>query len=136
MTITGYAFLWHQVRCMAAVLFMIGRGFEDTSVLDRLLDTGACPARPPYAMASERALVLFACGYEDLAWRVDRDALAGVCRDLREMHAEAAVRAAMTRDMLDALSGVVVEGNPAADDAGPVVLWRDIRADVRAKVRP
>lgn len=30
--IKGSAFLWHQVRCMVAVLFMIGRGFESPDV--------------------------------------------------------------------------------------------------------
>lgn len=32
MTIRGSAFLWHQVRCMVAVLFMIGHGFESPEV--------------------------------------------------------------------------------------------------------
>lgn len=31
-TINGSAFLWHQVRCMVAVLFMIGQGVETPSV--------------------------------------------------------------------------------------------------------
>lgn len=31
-TIKGSAFLWHQVRCMVAVLFMIGQGFESPNV--------------------------------------------------------------------------------------------------------
>ena len=32
MTIKGTAFLWHQVRCMVAVLFLIGQGLESPSV--------------------------------------------------------------------------------------------------------
>ena len=31
-TIKGSAFLWHQVRCMVAVLFMIGQGLESADV--------------------------------------------------------------------------------------------------------
>lgn len=32
MTVRGSAFLWHQVRCMVAVLFMIGQGLESPDV--------------------------------------------------------------------------------------------------------
>lgn len=32
MTIRGSAFLWHQVRCLVAVLFMIGQGLESPTV--------------------------------------------------------------------------------------------------------
>lgn len=32
MTVKGSAFLWHQVRCMVAVLFMIGEGLESAEV--------------------------------------------------------------------------------------------------------
>lgn len=32
MNITGNAFLWHQVRCMTAVLFLVGQGLEKPSV--------------------------------------------------------------------------------------------------------
>lgn len=30
--IRGSAFLWHQVRCMVAVLFLVGRGLESPDV--------------------------------------------------------------------------------------------------------
>jgi tRNA pseudouridine38/39 synthase len=32
MIIKGSAFLWHQVRCMVSVLFLIGQGLESPSV--------------------------------------------------------------------------------------------------------
>lgn len=32
MNVKGTAFLWHQVRCMAAVLFMVGAGHESPTV--------------------------------------------------------------------------------------------------------
>jgi tRNA pseudouridine38/39 synthase len=37
-TVTGYAFLWHQIRCMMAILFLIGAGYESPSV-SRKYDT-------------------------------------------------------------------------------------------------
>jgi tRNA pseudouridine38/39 synthase len=34
----GQAFLWHQVRCIVAVLFLVGRGREDPSIVNELLN--------------------------------------------------------------------------------------------------
>ncbi|QHO29374.1 uncharacterized protein [Arachis hypogaea] len=41
-------FLWHQVHCMVAVLFMIGKGLESLNVVDMLLDTTSIPRKPQY----------------------------------------------------------------------------------------
>jgi tRNA pseudouridine38/39 synthase len=59
--VRGSAFLWHQIRCMVAVLFMVGQGLEDASVIDRLLDVTAEPRRPAYILANETPLVLWDC---------------------------------------------------------------------------
>ena len=59
--VRGSAFLWHQIRCMVAVLFMVGQGLEPASVVDRLLDVAAQPCRPNYVLASEAPLVLWDC---------------------------------------------------------------------------
>ncbi|KAF5830302.1 pseudouridine synthase [Dunaliella salina] len=63
MTIKGTAFLWHQVRCMAAVLLLVGRGLEEPGIVARMLDLKAFPAKPQYAMAPEEPLLLHDCGY-------------------------------------------------------------------------
>ncbi|KAI1424783.1 pseudouridine synthase [Xylaria sp. FL1777] len=59
--VRGSAFLWHQIRCMVAVLFAVGQGLEDASVVDRLLDVAAEPRRPAYVLANETPLVLWNC---------------------------------------------------------------------------
>ncbi|KAI0856546.1 pseudouridine synthase [Xylaria cubensis] len=59
--VRGSAFLWHQIRCMVSVLFMVGQGLEDVSVIDRLLDVAAEPRRPGYNFANETPLVLWDC---------------------------------------------------------------------------
>jgi tRNA pseudouridine38/39 synthase len=61
--IRGTAFLYHQVRCIAAVLLMVGRGLERPDVVRRLLDVRARPRKPQYALAPEQPLLLYACGY-------------------------------------------------------------------------
>lgn len=63
--VRGSAFLWHQIRCMAAVLFMVGQGLEAPSIIDRLLDPTAQPQRPNYVLANETPLVLWDCVFPD-----------------------------------------------------------------------
>ncbi len=38
MTISGHAFLMHQVRCMAGILFLIGNGLETPDIVKHMLD--------------------------------------------------------------------------------------------------
>ncbi|OAP59232.1 tRNA pseudouridine(38-40) synthase [Fonsecaea erecta] len=61
----GSAFLWHQVRCMVAVLFLVGQGLEEPSIIDDLLDIEKNPRRPAYEMADDAPLVLWDCIFPD-----------------------------------------------------------------------
>lgn len=67
-TITGTAFLWHQVRCMVAILFLAGLGLENPEIIDHMLDVEKCPRKPQYGMASEIPLILFDSGYDGISW--------------------------------------------------------------------
>jgi tRNA pseudouridine38/39 synthase len=60
-TLHGSAFLWHQVRCMVAILFLVGQGLEQPSIVSELLDVEKNPRRPTYEMASDTPLVLWDC---------------------------------------------------------------------------
>ncbi|KAJ3030313.1 UNVERIFIED_CONTAM: tRNA pseudouridine synthase 3 [Siphonaria sp. JEL0065] len=76
--VKGHAFLWHQVRCMTAILHLIGRGLEPVDLIDDMTDLSKHPensGRPIYGMASEIPLVLVECGFGEgvLDWRVDGD---------------------------------------------------------------
>ncbi|KAE8683400.1 Pseudouridine synthase isoform 3 [Hibiscus syriacus] len=71
--VKGSAFLWHQVRCMVAVLFMIGQGLESVEVIDVLLDIEKTPRKPQYAMAPEIPLVLQSCEFEDVKFICSSD---------------------------------------------------------------
>ncbi|XP_047306626.1 tRNA pseudouridine(38/39) synthase [Impatiens glandulifera] len=64
--IKGTAFLWHQVRCIVAVLFLIGKGLESPDLIEILLDTEKIPKKPQYVMAPEIPLVLQSCNFEAL----------------------------------------------------------------------
>ncbi|KAM3425176.1 hypothetical protein BST61_g7135 [Cercospora zeina] len=59
--VRGSAFLWHQVRHLVAVLFLVGQGYEKPSVVNDLLDIEKTPGKPHYEMASDVPLVLWDC---------------------------------------------------------------------------
>lgn len=62
-TVRGSAFLWHQVRCMVAILFLVGQGLEKPSLVKELLDVTKNLRRPQYEMASDKPLVLWDCTF-------------------------------------------------------------------------
>ncbi|KAI5840627.1 pseudouridine synthase [Tricharina praecox] len=71
----GTAFLWHQVRHMMAVLFLVGQGLEKPEIVRDMLDIARFPTKPMYEMAEDRPLVLWDCVFpnDDLRWLVADD---------------------------------------------------------------
>ncbi|KAL4945493.1 pseudouridine synthase, partial [Aspergillus oleicola] len=61
----GSAFLWHQVRHMIGILFLVGQGLESPSAVPDLLDVSKNPRKPMYEMASDAPLVLWNCVYPE-----------------------------------------------------------------------
>ncbi|KAF9728761.1 hypothetical protein PMIN06_006139 [Paraphaeosphaeria minitans] len=57
----GSAFLWHQVRSLVAILFLVGQRLERPELVSQLLDVEQNPTRPKYEMASDAPLVLWDC---------------------------------------------------------------------------
>jgi tRNA pseudouridine38/39 synthase len=85
--LVGSAFLYHQVRHIMAILFLVGTGLEEPSLVTKLMnvsdgaenyDLVACETRlevvdrkPEYQMADALPLMLWDCAYaeEDVIWR-------------------------------------------------------------------
>ncbi|ORY22824.1 pseudouridine synthase [Naematelia encephala] len=66
----GTAFLWHQVRHIIAILFLVGSRLESPEIVSELLDVSTNPSKPSYAMGHPLPLTLHECGYPDgLDWR-------------------------------------------------------------------
>jgi tRNA pseudouridine38/39 synthase len=69
----GTAFLWHQVRHVIGVLFLVGSKLEQPSLVSSLLDVDNNPSKPHYQMGDPLPLTLHECGYEHgpdgLDWR-------------------------------------------------------------------
>lgn len=64
----GTAFLWHQVRCIMAIMFLVGQRSESPEVVKDLLNIEKVSARPDYPMASDLPLMLYDCEFEDINW--------------------------------------------------------------------
>mmetsp|Transcript_7260 Transcript_7260/g.10350 ORF Transcript_7260/g.10350 Transcript_7260/m.10350 type:complete len:589 (-) Transcript_7260:65-1831(-) len=80
--IKGQAFLWHQIRCIASVLFMIGKGLESPDIVTELLDIKKNPGKPNYPFAPDLPLVLHRCEYGNLRLGHSVKNLWRVCCDL------------------------------------------------------
>ncbi|KAH0473107.1 MAG: hypothetical protein KVP17_003162 [Porospora cf. gigantea B] len=81
-TITGLSYLWHQIRCMMSVLFMVGRGDEEPSVIGQLLDVERMPQKPVYEMADESGLVLWNCFFEGIIEKENTEKWSRVYADM------------------------------------------------------
>merc|ERR1740124_287313 len=103
MEITGLAFLWHQVRCMAAVLMLIGLRLEKPQVIDFLLDIKMCPKRPQYNMASEYPLVLYDCAFENVEWIYEREFNEPNINRMQQMWTRKEIHSTMIDSMLQDL---------------------------------
>ncbi|XP_048476929.1 tRNA pseudouridine(38/39) synthase [Rhincodon typus] len=101
--VRGQAFLYHQVRCMAAVLLLIGQGLEEPGVIAELLDVERNPCKPQYSMAVDYPLVLYDCAYENLEWIVDPDAQSFTVSNLHTMWTQHAIKTRILYSMLQGL---------------------------------
>lgn len=64
----GSAFLWHQVRCMVAVLFLVGQKLEAPALVSDLVNIDKYPSKPVYEMANDIPLVLYDCVFPEMEW--------------------------------------------------------------------
>ncbi|KAI0238438.1 pseudouridine synthase deg1, partial [Massospora cicadina] len=64
LVVHGSSFLWHQIRCIMAVLFRVGQGLEEPSIITQLLDVSSQAEKPAYQPASPLPLFLYDAIYE------------------------------------------------------------------------
>jgi len=107
LTIVGQAFLWHQIRCIVAILFLVGQRHEKPEIISSLLDIERNPRKPQYTMAAEFPLILFDCTYDndDIEWKREPESDADVTTTLQTMWTRHAVRETMLRRMLQEFGG-------------------------------
>ncbi|XP_041035944.1 tRNA pseudouridine(38/39) synthase [Carcharodon carcharias] len=120
--VRGLAFLYHQVRCMAAVLFLVGQRLEEPSVVDELLDVRENPRKPQYSMAVDYPLVLYDCAYENLEWIFDPDVQAFNVTHLQGLWTQEAIKSRILYSMLQGLGQAPSERRPE-DETDPLTVW-------------
>jgi tRNA pseudouridine38/39 synthase len=106
--VCGQAFLWHQVRCMTAILFLVGRGLEQPEILGRMTDLAATPRKPQYKLASEQPLVLHNCFFHEVTYCYQPHVLARMTNMLEKMWELHTIRAAQVQNALSTLAEVSV----------------------------
>lgn len=62
-----------QIRCIAAVLLMVGEGKEKPEIVKELLNVAEFNRKPQYSMASEQALLLYKCSYDGLIFNMSEN---------------------------------------------------------------
>lgn len=116
-----------QVRCIAAVLLMVGRGQEQPSIMQQLLDIGRFPSKPQYALAEDEPLLLFSCGFEGIQWHRSEASLAKCLAVIGSQLQQHLVAAALTSSIYEQVqqdrAALLV---PAANQKQQAVAHQDL----------
>ncbi|XP_026171975.1 tRNA pseudouridine(38/39) synthase [Mastacembelus armatus] len=104
--VKGLAFLYHQVRCMMAVLLLIGQKLEAPEIINQLLDVQSNPRKPQYSMAVDYPLVLYDCHFEGLSWKREDEEVNHILSSLQQHWTQSAVKTHLLHGMIQGLGGV------------------------------
>ncbi|ALC42430.1 CG3045, partial [Drosophila busckii] len=97
--IQANAFLWHQIRCIMAVLLLVGQRKEKPSIITDLLDVEKNPCKPQYTPAIGLPLNLFQCDFRSNTTR--RTAAPEELDEAMEISADNDVNTALESDLTD-----------------------------------
>ena len=119
----GSGFLWHQIRCIVAILLLIGQEKEEVQLVKELLNIEKYPCTPNYQIASgnrivrcngifqflfvELPLILFDCQFNDVEWICDQASLRMTIAHLQRHWSSFQIRATMIKTMLNHLESQI-----------------------------
>lgn len=115
--VNGNAFLWHQIRCIVAILLLIGEGLEEESLITDLLDIEGMPRKPLYPLADPSGLVLYDCFFRD----IDPPFTIDECGETLKAHRGHMAETLRMACVLQAINGM------DHTEAGSVEKWIDRR---------
>ncbi|XP_055038823.2 tRNA pseudouridine(38/39) synthase isoform X1 [Misgurnus anguillicaudatus] len=101
--VKGLAFLYHQVRCMMAVLLLIGQKLESPEIINQLMDVEKNPRKPQYSMAVDYPLVLYDCQFEGVNWQTEPEEENHVLNSLHQHWVQTAVKTQVLLGMIQGL---------------------------------
>ena len=115
--VNGNAFLWHQIRCIVAVLLAVGEGLEDESLVSDLLDIENMPRKPLYALADPSGLVLYDCVFD-----IDPPFSVEECKETLRGHRAHLAETLRMSSVLQAINGM------SHTMAGSIAPWQERKA--------
>ena len=127
--ISGLAFLWHMVRCIMAVLFLVGKELESPSIVCRLLDVSVEPTKPEYPLAADAPLLLYDCGFKNTSFNYSPRVLKFLEAHYEEQWEQNSIAAARAKTSLDWIQGCPVQ----KEDVNEVLQYM---FDQRKKKKP
>ncbi|XP_063077154.1 tRNA pseudouridine(38/39) synthase [Engraulis encrasicolus] len=101
--VKGLAFLYHQVRCMMAVLLLIGQKLESPVIINQLLDVEKNPRKPQYSMALDYPLVLHDCHFEGLSWQREPEEVRFTLNTMHQQWTNNVIKTQVLRGMIQGL---------------------------------
>ena len=101
--IQASGFIYHQVRNMMSVLYLIGAGFENPSVISELLDVEKNERKPSYGLSEPYPLVLSNSTYKELNWRVSAEARKNVLMHFNRYWNTAQTQATIVRELIKSI---------------------------------
>lgn len=106
-TIISNAFLWHQIRCIMEVLFLVGEEKEDPTIVKELLDRSIYPYKPQYSLASGLPLCLFDTEFitGQIDWNIDKEAMECLLTNLQTLWSQNSIKSNMIKLMIENLPG-------------------------------
>lgn len=118
--IVGHAFLYHQIRCIMTLLFLIGTKKESPDIIKNMLDVESCPSKPNYNKASPMPLCLFDCKYDPtdmpLGWSYDQEALIHLLNQLKQLWLKYKTKSMMIEKVLHDLETTIKTNSEKSDN--------------------
>lgn len=105
-TIKGSAFLWHQVRCMMGILFLIGNRLEDISIIDEMFNVNSGKVFN-YEIASDFPLILYNCEFEGIEFKTSLQNSAENYFKLVDFHEQNLIQMYMSSFSFDYLNNLI-----------------------------
>ncbi|KAG8343263.1 putative pseudouridine synthase A-like protein [Trypanosoma vivax] len=112
--IEANSFLYNQIRCTMEILFLIGRGLEESNVVTALLTRG--DKKPVYPLADATPLVLWDCHFEGINWRISSRAFTFIEKELQDIATALMIRATVADSLRAQLFSWYVE-QASVDDS-------------------
>jgi len=89
-----------MVRCIMAVLLLVGERKEQPDVVSALLDVSSLPGKPHYNMAADEPLVLHQCGFDRLTIQRSPRVLYDLTQHFEMLWEKATIAASRARNAL------------------------------------